>query len=233
MNGEEVTVNNQVWIAEDEALAITPTPMQLGNTLSVSTNPAIKIYPTPDLSTRALVESQLRRQSDTNNVALSIAYPLANGTYDVFFTLAEGQTAYSRDVRATIEGNIVARAIGNLALGEWVNYGPYRTTVNDGILNMDFTRETKGSPKIAKFSIYQAEASVTPANGWLKSSSAPGIMILSWPSDIPASNLETSTDLGELAEWGPTNLPTIDFTDTQEVHAPTNEPRRFFRLKLD
>jgi hypothetical protein len=58
-------------------------------------------------------------------------------------------------------------------------------------------------------------------------------MILSWSSHIPPGNLETSTDLGETIAWEPTVLPVVDFSDTYEVHAPTLEPRRFFRLRVD
>lgn len=236
LNGGEVVSNNQTWMAEQDALAIAPTPMQVVNAAATSTSPTLKVYPTPDVATQTLVGSQLLRANQTNNSALSISYPLANGTYDVFFTLIEGQTGFSRDVRATIEGNVVARAIGNLALGEWVNYGPYRTTVSDGVLNMDFTRETAtktGAPKVAKFAVYQAESAVLPENSQLNTRQAPGVMILSWSSHIPPGNLETSTDLGETIAWEPTVLPVVDFSDTYEVHAPTLEPRRFFRLRVD
>jgi hypothetical protein len=87
------------------------------------------------------MESQLVRPA-TTSAALAVAYPIPNGTYDVFFSLVEGEAGFARDVTVMIEGNLAARGIGDIALGEWVNYGPYRTTVTDGMLDLALQRET-------------------------------------------------------------------------------------------
>lgn len=150
-----------------------------------------------------------------------------------FFTLVEGQTAYARDVSVTIEGNIEARGIGDMALGEWVNYGPYRITVTDGILNLGFGPDTKGIPKVANLSIYDAEAPPALADAFLKIEAASGMALLSWPVGVPASKVETSTTLSAAASWQPLNLLPADFTTYQEMALPMNETRRFFRLKKD
>ena len=89
-----------------------------------------------------------------------------------------------RDMRVLIEGQVAAIGIGSLALGEWVNYGPYRTTVTDGVLNLGLLRETKGSPKIASFSVYQAQPAVAAADASLAVANGNGIIRLSWPAGV-------------------------------------------------
>jgi hypothetical protein len=56
---------------------------------------------------------------------------------------------------------------------------------------------------------------------------------LSWPAGVSADRIESSTSLGENADWQPTNWPVMDFTDHQELLVPTSEPRRFFRLRKE
>jgi hypothetical protein len=229
LNGPAVELNGQSWLSNAGALV---SGMKLTNTQTASTSPALPIYPAPDPLTRTLVSSQILRLSDTNNSELAVAYPVPNGTYDIFFSLVEGQTAYSRDVRVSIEGIVVARGIGDMALGEWVNYGPYRAIVSDGILNLVFVDETKGSPKIANFSIYQANAPLSAADAYLDIGVARGVAVLSWQGNVPAGKMETSTSL-QAAEWQPLNMAAEDFTDHQEIAVPMTEARRFFRLRKE
>lgn len=230
LNGPTVDLNGQSWLSNANALS---SGLVLTNTQATTTHAALPIYPSPDPLTRILVSSQVLRLIDTNNPELALAYPVSNGTYDVFFSLVENQTAYTRDVRVTIEGVIVARGIGNMNLGEWVNYGPYRTTVSDGTLNLGFIRETKGSPKIANFSVYQADALPPVVQAWLSIGMAPGVVVLSWPSNVPSSQMETSTSLGAAAAWQPLDLAAEDFTDHFEIAMPTTDSRRFFRLRIE
>ena len=72
--------------------------------------------------------------------------------------------------------------------------GPYRVAVNDGVLNLGFTPETKGSPKIANFSIYQA---VDPMQleSFLGIGSAAGVVVLSMAKNQPAGILETAIEM--------------------------------------
>lgn len=229
LNGPAVELHGQSWLSNAGALV---SGMELTNNQAITTNPALPIYPAPDPLTRSLVSSQILRHSNTNNSQLAMVYPIPNGTYDVFFSLIEGQAGYSRDVRVSMEGIVVARGIGDMALGEWLNYGPYRATVSDGILNLGFVGETKGSPKIANFSIYQAEAPLPAADAYLEIGVARGVVVLSWPSNIPAGNMETSTSL-QAADWQPLNLAAEDFTDHHEIAVPMTEAQRFFRLRKE
>ena len=230
LNGDALTLNGQPWMSGAEAEA---SGMVMSNFQNLTSSPSVPLYPVSDPLTRQLVSSQVLRLDSTNNLAMTVSYPVPNGTYDVFFCLVEGQTGFSRDVRVLLEDQSVAQGIGNLALGEWVNYGPYRTSVTDGILNLGLSRETKGSPKIANFSVYQAAAPATLAEAQLTIVMAPGMAVLSWPANVPVGNLETSITLGPTADWQPVTLIPADFTDYQEIAVPTTEPQRFFRLRKD
>lgn len=230
LNGPEVSLNGQLWTSNADALA---SGMVLTNTQVATTDPVLPLYPAPDSPTQSLVSSQVLRLNDTNNPELAVDYPVSNGTYDVFFSLVEGQAAYSRDMRVLIEGEIVAREIGDMALGEWVNYGPYRSTVTDGTLSLGFLRDTKGSPKIANFSVYQAQSTTPLEEARLDIRSDARMAVLSFPSSVPGSQLETSIDPGDAAAWQPLNLPSASFTDTKEIAVPLANPRRFFRIRKD
>jgi hypothetical protein len=230
LNGETVSLNGRAWLSQTDAIAF---GMQLENTQAITTNSAIPLYPATDTAVITLVSNQLVRPNTPANPALAISQPLLNGTYDVFIMLIEGEVGYQRDIRVLIEGQVAAIGIGNLSLGEWVNYGPYRTTVTDGVLNIGLLRETKGSPKIASFSVHQAQPAVAVADATLAVTNGNGIIRLSWPAGVPVDRIESSTSLDENADWQPVNRPVMDFTDHQELLVPTSEPRRFFRLRKE
>lgn len=229
LNGPAVTLNGLTWTSQADAVAA---GMQVANARSAETSGALPLYPVLDPAVRPLVSQLLVRPDTPANPELMIAHPVPNGTYDVFLSLVEGQLSYVRDTRVLLEGETAARGIGDLALGEWVNYGPYRTTVSDGTLNVALLRETKGSPKIANLAAYQAEAAVPPAEAELGIAAASGVTILSWPSSVPADRVETSADLSP-GGWQPLVLPVEDFGDEFRVSVPTGETRRFFRLRKD
>lgn len=227
LNGAAVTMNSHRWDSAADALAA---GMLVTNFTNISTNPLNPLYPTPDVPTKALVSDRIVRAGATQ--PMSVTYPLPNGTYDVFLCLAEGTAGYSRDVRVLLEGAVVAQGIGHLAANEWVNYGPYSTTITDGILNLELDRETKGDPLIANFSIYQAKPPTPPEDAVLKVETSRGMLLLSWPANVPAGKVETSTTL-DSADWQPLGMPAADFSDYLEIAVPITDPRRFFRLRKD
>ena len=159
-------------------------------------------------------------------------YTVYEKTVFTRFSLIEGQTGYSRDMRVLIEGTIVARGIGDQALGEWINYGPYRTSVDDGTLDLRLERESKGTPKIANFSVYQVEATAPPDSGSLRMERHPEFLCLTWPPEVEEDRLEHSFELGA-ETWTPVDLPIAEFTDRHELLVPFDKPRRFFRMRLD
>lgn len=226
LNGAEATVNGHDWTSRVNAEA---SGMVLTNFTDVSASPTQPLYPTPDPPTKEIVANRIVRVA--SNQQMTVAYPLANGTYDVFLCLAEGDVGFSRDVRVSLESSVVALGIGNLASHEWVNYGPYRTTVSDGVLNIGLQSETKGNPMIANFSVYHAPPPVVVADATLGLGIAPGVALLSWPASIPPSQVETSATMGQGASWQPLSNPAADFGERWETAMPLVDSQRFFRIR--
>ena len=229
LNGAEATLHGKTWLAQTDATAA---GMTVANFQPATTSAAVAIYPNPDPATTSVVGGQIARPSSSPDPSLRISMPLPNGRYDVYFSLIEGQNGYSRDMRVIIEGAVVARGIGDQALGEWINYGPYRTSVDDGLLDLSLERESKGTPKIANFSVYQVEPSSPPESGSLQMERHPEFLRLTWPPDLGADRLEHAFDLGADA-WTPVDLPVAEFPDRHELLVPFDRPRRFFRMRLD
>lgn len=229
LNGPALVSNGQSWFSESGALTA---GMEITNAQPSSSSEGLQFYPHPDVVTRSLVSSQVLRLNNTQNPQLSIRYPVPDGDYDVFFSLVEGEAAYSRDVNVSIEGVPVAQGIGDLALGEWVNYGPYRTSVVDGMLDLAFVRESKGSPKISNFSIYQAELLSPVVEAFLSIGTSPGVAVLSWPKQF-GPTVETSIALDQTADWQDSVFPSEDFGLFHQMVVPTTESQRFFRLLKD
>lgn len=229
LNGEQATLHGKTWLAQTAATAA---GMTVANFQPATTPASVAIYPAPDSATTSVVGGQVARPSSSPDPSLRISMPLPNGRYDVYFSLIEGQTGYSRDMRVIIEGAVVARGIGDQALGEWVNYGPYRTSIDDGLLDLSLERESKGTPKIANFSVYQVEPSAPPDSGSLRMECHPEFLRLSWPPDLGAGRLEHAFDFGADA-WTPVDLPVAEFSDRHELLVPFDRPRRFFRMRLD
>ncbi len=229
LNGTGATVHGKTWLAQTDA---TSAGMTLANFQSTTTPPAVTIYPNADPAIASMLGSQIARPNTSPDPALRIAMPMPDGLYDVYFSLIEGQTAYSRDVRVIIEDEVVARGIGDQALGEWVNYGPYRTSVADGTLDLRLERESKGTPKIANFSVYRVEPVVAPDSGSLRMERHPGLLRLTWPEDLGADRVEHAIDPGADV-WMPLDLPVAEFSDRHELLVPFDRPRRFFRMRID
>jgi len=229
LNGEEATLHGKTWLAQTDATAA---GMTLTNFQPATTSASVPIYPSADSATTSLVVDQIARPSSSPDPTLRITMPLPNGRYDVYFSLIEGQAGYSRDMRVIIEGAVVARGIGDQALGEWINYGPYRISVDDGVLDLNLERESKGTPKIANFSVYQVEPSLAPDSGSLRMEHHPEYLCLTWPPDVESDRLEHSFDLGA-DNWTPVDLPIAEFPDRHELLVPFDRPRRFFRMRLD
>jgi hypothetical protein len=228
LNGAGVTLNGDAWTSAANATA---TGTVLTNFQNSTANPGLSLYPEPDPLTLELLSNRIVRVSTSQQ--MTVAYPLPNGTYDVFICLTEEAVGFSRDVNVLLEGTVVAQGIGDLAAREWVNYGPYRTVIADGVLNIALQHDTKGNPMIAHFSAYHAEPQPPLAEAQLTLETASGLALLSWPSNVPAANVQTTTDLGNPASWLPLSQPAADFGALMECAVPMTGPRRFFRIRTN
>jgi Bacterial Ig domain/Cellulase (glycosyl hydrolase family 5) len=230
LNGGSLTVNGDTLLSESAA---TQAGFVTTNSQPVTTSGNPVLYPLPDAPTTVMLQNQLLLDSSNPAAPLGLSQPLPNGTYDVFLFIVEGQTSYSRDMRVSLEGRNVANGIGDLAKGYWQKYGPYRTAVTDGVLDIALQRHTKGVPKIAGFSIYQAEAPIPFSEASLTITSAPGLALLTYPAGTPGLILESSDDLAAADPWEQVTDPAADFTVEMLVPVPVDRPKRFFRLRMD
>jgi hypothetical protein len=231
LNGPSVELSGNSLRAEVDAEG---QGLQLGNFVYTETPAQIAIYPEIPTAKRSLVGRQILRANSPNNEAMTIAEPLPDGTYDVFLYLVEGLEAYKRKMVVSIEGQQVASGICHQDIGEWIPYGPYRTEVSDGFLNIGLQRldgSTPGwTPKIAGYAIHEA-ASVTSSSGAaLGVSHQGGVAVLGFPPSVAADRIETSVSL-DANDWQALSLPVSDFGDHQEIAVPIEDPRRFFRLR--
>jgi|GEM_PF-407305 len=228
LNGGTLTADGVPLQSQSDALA---TGLTVTNTQPVTTSGSLTLYPSPDAPTGILLSNQLLRLNATGNTALGITYPVPNGYYDVFLFIVEDQTSYSRSIRLLVEGQLLARGIGDQAKGEWHKYGPYRTKVADGTLNLGLQQDTKGAPKIAAFSIYQAAAPPASSDIRLGIEQSGGLSVLSYPAGLTNPKIEASDDL--VSAWQEIPEPVSSFSDQDVIPVPVDRSKRFFRLKTE
>jgi hypothetical protein len=131
-NGPAVMIEGQSWMSHEQAVAD-----GLGFT------PGIELFSgtvTPRPAVSAEMATMLNTSVFRQKAAFGVAWTIPNGTYDVFFWIMENVKDNHRRFDASIEGVPVLRDIGRGAvLGEWGKMGPFRVTVQDGVLNVDLT----------------------------------------------------------------------------------------------
>jgi hypothetical protein len=239
LNGdtENLVVNSEPWLSNAQAATA---GMTLVTAVAATTTETLPLYPVLETPIRDLMRTQQRRNSSTGSTLITISYPVPAGQYDVFVKLIESEGTNIRDLEVLIEGASAGRRIGDLGLGEWVNYGPYRGTVTDGALTVAL-RNTTGAvvakrnnpPFIAGVSAYRVEAAAPISEATLDITSGDGVAVVSVPTNVPLARIEAATNLGETADWQPITMPFSDFGDRRDFVVPATEPRQFFRLKLD
>lgn len=229
LNGaDSLLIDGHLLLSEPNAITA---GLAITNTQPISTVGPLTRYPSPDTATTSLLANQLLRANGTGNAEIGLQHPLANGFYDVFLFVAEDQQGYSRDMRLILEGEIAAEGIGFLARGDWRKYGPYRTQVTDGTLNVGVQQETLGVPKIAALSVYQADSPPVFSSGSLTIDRSEGLLHLSYPSGLSEAKVETSTDLGDVDSWSELTSPAAMFSDKNLIAVPEEDPARFYRLR--
>lgn len=228
LNGGALTVDGNLLQSEVEA---TGDGLVTINARPVSTAGSPQLYPVPDPSTSLLLGDQLLLSGSAPDAPLGLSHPVPDGHYDVFLYVVEGQASHSRDMVVGLEGTTVATGIGNLAKGEWLKYGPYRTHVEDGKLDISLEKDTKGAPKIAGFTIYQADP--PPVEGSLAIERVDDVVVLTYPAGLPhGAVVEVSESLAG-ADWEDLEDPPASFSDRNVVPVAVDRATRFFRLRID
>lgn len=226
LNGPSVTVDGVTLQSQIEAESAGFTA---SNTQALSGGGNTPVYPSPDGATTQVLTDQFQRVGTNAAVTMGFEYPVPNGHYDIYLFIIEDQIGYSRDMRFSMENQLVASGIGSLALDEWHKYGPYRAVVTDGALNLGLLRDTKGTPKIAAFSIYQGIAPLSFANIALNLFVTNGVAVLSHPSGLQNITVEAADHPS--GAWEDLTDPVSRFLDYDVIPVEVDRPKRFFRLR--
>ncbi|HEY9730092.1 MAG TPA: hypothetical protein V6D50_26905 [Chroococcales cyanobacterium] len=126
-NGDAITVDGHTWLSYSDALAdglSTPDVMPTETGIK-------KLHPA--------VNRKMRRMFNTvicKSQKLEIIQTLPNGIYDVYLWMMENYAPNHHSMDVSIGSEVVARGIAQLEVGYWVKYGPYRTTISEGTLNV-------------------------------------------------------------------------------------------------
>lgn len=229
LNGTSQMVDGKVLMSQLEA---NNAGLTASNAIATSSSGLVS-YPSPDPATQALLNSQLSLVSSAPPSGLSLEFPIEDGRYDLFLFLMESRLSYGTNVKIKLEGEVVATGIAHQALGEWHKYGPFRVTVDDGLLNIGLLRGTKGTPEIAGFSIYHADPQVTAQDANLSIIGDKDVVVLSYPSELPTAIVESTDSLGPESAWQPVTEPVSSFGDTNKIPLEVKPGSHFFRLKQE
>jgi glucose/arabinose dehydrogenase len=192
-----VTINGQRWQSYSEALADGLTVSTVNQW--VGTYP-VALQPPPDSETRQMVQSAIWRTVSGAGQGFQLQQQLPNGSYDVYVTFGENYRANYRALNLRLEGTTAATGLGDLPLGGWARYGPYRATVADGILNIEVVRGARGDPHLMGLEIYgvasgDPPATVTPTQAVATPTVTPTVTpsVLATPSPTPTQPTVTPT----------------------------------------
>jgi hypothetical protein len=154
LNGPAVTIEGNIWMSYATALGTGLTVLNAN--VWAGTNPFTP-SPAADAATSTILQSAIWRPATTNGTGFSMNQVVPNGTYQVYVWAVENFGSNYRNMDLKLEGVTAAQAIGDLPYGSWKKYGPYTTTVSDGVLNMDVLRSTKGDPGLVGVAIYSVK----------------------------------------------------------------------------
>ncbi|MFN3652501.1 MAG: Ig-like domain-containing protein [Armatimonadota bacterium] len=157
LGGSAVTIDGNAWLSHAEA-ASRGLVTSGASAWSYSTT----LSPTPDAATQQMLSTGLWRAAPPNGQGFSLAYPLPNGSYQVYLWTVENYRSSYRDVEARLEGAATATGIGELPLGSYRRCGPYAATVADGRLDLEILRHTKGDPLLCGLEVCGEAGSNAP-----------------------------------------------------------------------
>jgi hypothetical protein len=151
LGGSGVTIEGNRWLSYQEALSQGLTVS--GGTPWSTGSYGFPLSPNPDADTRAMLQSVVYRPNPPSGQGFTLGQTLPNGEYELHVWFVENYTDGFRDVTLRAEGVTLATGLGNLRRGEWKKYGPYRVSVQDGKLDLDVLRTSKGDPLLTGLTI--------------------------------------------------------------------------------
>jgi hypothetical protein len=161
LGGPAVVIEGNQWISQDAAVAagMSLTLAQVGTGDGQFGFP---LHPAADSDTALMLSSSLWVPAQANGSGFTISQKLPNGTYQLYFWAVEDYQAYSRKMSIQIGGVTVATNVGYLPVGGWQKYGPFQTTVKNGLVTIKVLQSGSGDSSISGFAIYSVTSTTQP-----------------------------------------------------------------------
>ncbi|HBL75876.1 MAG: hypothetical protein A2W90_10700 [Bacteroidetes bacterium GWF2_42_66] len=147
--GNAITIDGNTWLSHNDAIVA---GMSIGSALTYRES-VTTWSPAADANVTELLNTGIYK-TGANPVNISI--PLTNGKYTVYVWTAEDYKDNFRYGNLNIEGTL-AGTIDKMAKFAWKKYGPFETTVSDGVLNVDLVGYNR-DPQINGLAVFSSSA---------------------------------------------------------------------------
>ncbi|MFN3649693.1 MAG: carboxypeptidase regulatory-like domain-containing protein [Armatimonadota bacterium] len=153
LNGPAVTIEGNRWLSFADAKV---QGLSVSGAGTWSGSYSFPLSPSADADTKTMLQSCVYSGSKFN-----VRQAITNGEYDVYLWTIENYQSNYRSLDVRVEGALVASGLGNLPLGSWRKYGPYRASVKDGALDLEVAR-TRGDAVLMGFALFGSGSTPTP-----------------------------------------------------------------------
>jgi len=146
--GQAVTIEGDRWLAFEEALAMGLSMPEVQITHS-------SLRPSPG-ATYGI--SQMLNTAVFKAKAITLQHPLPDGPYDLYLWVMENYQSDWHSLKVSTGDQVLVSVIGQLKLGDWIKYGPYRVMVSQGHLNLTLTSNVVADAHLMGLSIFAANS---------------------------------------------------------------------------
>lgn len=146
--GQAVTVEGDRWLAFEEALAMGLSIPEVQITHSY-------VRPSP-AATYGI--SQMLNTAVFKAKAITLQHPLPDGPYDLYLWVMENYQSDWHSLKVSTGDQVLVSVIGQLKLGDWIKYGPYRVIVSQGRLGLTLTSNVVADAHLMGLSIFAANS---------------------------------------------------------------------------
>lgn len=146
LNGGQLDIDGNLW--RSYQLALKSGLSVSGATIDKKVLPK---QPEATATTSQMLDTLIYSSQEMGT--LSITQETLNGKYLIYLWVMENYQSNSRSFDLYIQGKSAAKGLGDLPLNNWVKYGPFSATVDDGILRLDL-QPKRGRAILMGFALY-------------------------------------------------------------------------------
>ncbi|MBU6228966.1 MAG: hypothetical protein KGQ93_04655 [Cyanobacteria bacterium REEB459] len=148
--GPALTIEGDRWLSLGETLT---------RGLTMADPQTARSYVKPNPSTSYSITKMLNTVAFKAK-ALTLQQSLPDGSYDLYLWLMENYRSDWHSLQVAAGDQVIAPAIGQLKLGDWGRYGPYRVRVEGGSLTLTLTSNTPADAHLMGLSIFAVDPSI-------------------------------------------------------------------------